>query len=108
MLVACLLIIVTLVVRPLRFYVQHCYSFQRLRPVAGIAGGVLRSNISFFLGLDSVLALLSRSLLRFGSVDVELLVSDELRTDDKSSFTIGFRGRVSELVRSLRRSFCWT
>lgn len=85
------------------------YSFHRLRPVAEIAGGVvvsIRPKVSFFLGLESVLALPSRSLLRFGSVAVELLVSDELRTDDKSSFAIGFRGRVRELVRSLRLSFC--
>lgn len=84
------------------------YSFHRLRPVVEIAGGVVsvRPNISFFLGLESVLALPSRSLLRFGSVDVELLVSDELRTDDKSSFATAFRGRLRELVRSLRLSFC--
>lgn len=84
------------------------YSFQRRRPVAEIAGGVvsIRLKLSFFLGRDSVLDLVSRSLLRFGSVAVELLVSDELRTEDKSSFKVDFFGRVSELVRSLRFSFC--
>jgi len=91
-------------------YVQHYYSFQRLRPVAETAGGVvsIRLKVSFFLGLESVFALVSRSLPRFGSVAVELLVSEELRTDDKSSFAVDFRGRVSELVRSLRLSFCFS
>lgn len=84
------------------------HSFQRRRPVAGIAVGVvsLRPNVSFFLGLESVFDRTSRSLPRFGKVAVELLVSDEFRTDDKSSLAVVFRGRVKELVRSLRRSFC--
>lgn len=78
---------------------------------AAAGGGGTGGAISFFRCFDRIPLRWSRSLLRLGSVAVELLVNDEFRTDETSVRDVEcFRGiRFRELDRSLRdldKVFC--